>query len=117
MHHNSVILLVCNGKRPIPLPDQLRLSRGLDDDMWLLMEACWKHVPSDRPTATAVVQRLRDKLGLIKDSRPPSDWDDSFILRLRSNLAGHPFCPPAVDMDVTASERGQDHSFTNIKFD
>jgi hypothetical protein len=70
MHHNSVILLVCNGKRPIPLPDQLHLSRGIDDDMWLLMEACWNHVPSDRLTATAVVQRLRDKLGLIKYSRP-----------------------------------------------
>ena len=113
-NNHSIILLVCNGKRPKPLSDHLWLDQGLNVDTWNIMEECWSHSPSDRPTATTVVQRFRSKQLLIQDSRPPSDWDDSFILRLRSNLFGHPFCPPAVELDTATPGEGQDSLLMKI---
>jgi len=47
---------ICN-HRPAR-PTGLATQRGLDNDVWSLMEDCWKREPTERPTMKGVVARL-----------------------------------------------------------
>jgi hypothetical protein len=56
----------------------------VDEDLWALLEDCWKHVSNDRPDVRTIVQRLR--------SLPPkSDWDELFMREIRSDVKENPF--------------------------
>jgi len=87
-----VPVVVNQGRRPLRPSHDICLRRGLDNDMWNLMEACWQMEPSSRPTAGEVVARICAKPSLPTDTRPDSNWDNMFVSQLRSNLTHHPFC-------------------------
>ena len=50
--------VVKSAKRP-PKPEG-NIDRGLDDQLWSLIEDCWSQEPSNRPTAETVSLRLWD---------------------------------------------------------
>jgi hypothetical protein len=89
-----VIAAVSAGKRPSKPPADLCSLNGLDDSTWVLTQCCWKALPSERPTATYAVNYLKDGI-TNPDKISQCDWKSSFLALLRSNLADHPFGPPA----------------------
>ncbi|KAK1216148.1 hypothetical protein PQX77_021227 [Marasmius sp. AFHP31] len=57
-HPPEVVLSVANGRNP-KRPTHPRVKeRGLDDNLWKLMEECWDRTPSARPGIDEVLQRL-----------------------------------------------------------
>lgn len=54
----KVMLAVPQGTRPSRPSHDLCRTRGLNDEMWQLIETCWGGEPSKRPTATQVVGQL-----------------------------------------------------------
>ncbi|KAJ6602966.1 kinase-like domain-containing protein, partial [Mycena sp. CBHHK59/15] len=48
----AVIMKVIEGHRPS------RPATGLEDDLWKLIEDCWRQEPDQRPTVTEIIQRL-----------------------------------------------------------
>ncbi|KDQ11692.1 hypothetical protein BOTBODRAFT_449167 [Botryobasidium botryosum FD-172 SS1] len=54
-----IIFVVSRGELPPrPLSEDV-ISRGLDDNMWRLMEHCWNLNPSERPTIQHIARHLR----------------------------------------------------------
>ena len=98
-----VPVVVNQGRRPLRPSHDICLRRGLDNDMWNLMEACWQMEPSNRPTAGEVVARICTKPSLPTDTRPDSNWDNMFVSQLRSNLTHHPFCFPPDEVVVPST--------------
>ena len=98
----QVITAVAAGKRPGRPSDELCMTRGLDDEMWGIIEACWTMKPTDRLKSGMVVKKLRDKPQRPADSRPPCDLYDAFT---RSDLFRHSFLYPELDMNVSQGER------------
>jgi hypothetical protein len=83
-------MAVTKGQRPSrPCRD-----RGLDDEMWAFIEKCWKTMPTERPMAANVAAYLRSRSNRIGDQNDAGDWDDAFVSRFRSALAGNPFDYP-----------------------
>jgi hypothetical protein len=67
------MLKVTSGERPLRPVGVLYDDRGLIDLMWRLMEDCWEHVPTRRPTASQIIMRLPPQ---TPDKRPCGDWGD-----------------------------------------
>ena len=53
----QVIIEVVENRRP-PRPEDA-VMKGLEDDVWMIMQDCWATKPSDRPGMPAVVCRLK----------------------------------------------------------
>jgi hypothetical protein len=64
-----VILGVIAGKRPERPLDDVSKTRGLNDDVWKLVKACWAQDPTDRPRIVQVIGQLRALAGLRIDER------------------------------------------------
>jgi hypothetical protein len=60
---------VRQGRRPSRPFHDLSRRRGLNDQIWDLINVCWTREPRDRPTAKKIVQKLRALRPL--DERPP----------------------------------------------
>jgi hypothetical protein len=73
-----VILGVVQGKRPARPLDVLSKARGLTDDVWDLIQACWSQDPAFRPTATQVVERVRALPNQPVDQRPLDGFNINF---------------------------------------
>jgi hypothetical protein len=86
-----VILGLIDGLRPSrPEGDSCRI-RGLTDEVWNLIETCWAEDPSQRPTATQVVERLRKLPNQPPDERPIDDVSINFPPKALYNHTEHPF--------------------------
>lgn len=73
-NNSTVMLKVIAGERPLRPVGALYRNRGLTDRMWGLMEDCWAHNPTHRPTASQIVKiRLPPQ---SVDQRPPGGWRD-----------------------------------------
>ncbi|KAJ7588154.1 kinase-like domain-containing protein, partial [Mycena floridula] len=83
----AVILNIVGGVRPTrpELPE-------LNDDIWSLIQDCWKMDPNDRPTADQMVQRLM-AAGIQRSSGIDSEWDESFARELRRSLRPQQLVP------------------------
>ena len=55
----SLLRIVCCGEFPNCPEDKSAMVRGLNDEMWELMEECWAVIPSTRRTASNIVDRLQ----------------------------------------------------------
>ena len=56
---DGAVILEIVEKRAQPLrPNEPARQRGLDDDVWNIMQWCWSFRPSQRPTAQIVLDRL-----------------------------------------------------------
>jgi hypothetical protein len=86
----QVMFAVQNGIRPSRPSDTLSQSRGLTDKIWRLIEACWVKEPSERPTASRIVKRLRS-LPSRADQRPLDGWIISFPIQVLPKELEHPF--------------------------
>ena len=97
----SVILAVMSGKRPRrPLHDMCRI-RGLSNDLWDLIEICWADRPSDRPTASQIMERLYALPHGHVDQRPLDEFDLSLSSRILDSQPEHPFADLAGLTDAT----------------
>jgi hypothetical protein len=86
-----VILGLIDGLRPSrPEGDSCRI-RGLTDEVWNLIETCWAEDPSQRPTATQVVERLRKLPNQPPDERPIDDVSINFPPKALYNHTEHSF--------------------------
>ena len=80
----SVILLVMQGNRPSRPSKFGNEGRPVDDDLWALLEDCWKQAPNDRPEVGMIVQR-------IQSWPPKGNWDEVFMREIRSDIKENPF--------------------------
>ncbi|KIM74323.1 hypothetical protein PILCRDRAFT_706883 [Piloderma croceum F 1598] len=79
------------GERP-PRPfHPLSRLRGLDDDMWDVVEVCWNQDAEKRLEASQVVECLRQFLRFVIDIRPPySNMAPKSLMWYKQE--DHPFC-------------------------
>jgi len=78
-----------NGQRPSRPRDELCSTRGLNDAIWLLIEACWAQDPLQRPTADMILERLCALPNRPPDERPPDHFD--FSSQFWGDQVKHPF--------------------------
>ncbi|KAG6909098.1 hypothetical protein DXG01_001972 [Tephrocybe rancida] len=60
-HNTQVMVMVGKGKRPSRPEEKIYKHRGLNDDLWKLLEKSWAGNPGARPTACRIVERLLKK--------------------------------------------------------
>jgi 50S ribosome-binding GTPase len=70
----SVIIPVMNGKRPDFPSGDLSQTRGLNTEVWNLIQACWAQDPTQRPIVKQIVERLRSLPHRLDDNRPLDDF-------------------------------------------
>ncbi|KIM77961.1 hypothetical protein PILCRDRAFT_607034 [Piloderma croceum F 1598] len=69
----SVIIPVMNGKRPDFPSGDLSQTRGLNTELWDLIQACWAQDPIQRPIVKQIVECLRSLPHRLADNRPLDD--------------------------------------------
>jgi hypothetical protein len=94
----GVILAVMSGKRPRRPSHDMCRTRGLSGGLWNLIEICWADRPSDRPTASQIVECLHALPHRHVDQRPLDEFDISLSSRMLDSQPEHPFADLA---DVT----------------
>jgi hypothetical protein len=70
----QVMFAVKRGKRPFRPSNLLCQTRGMSKEMWHLIETCWTANPSERPTASKIVEQLRALPNQPIDRRPPDKY-------------------------------------------
>jgi len=100
----QVMFAVKQGKRPSRPSHEISRIRGLNDNIWHIIEACWTQDPSARPSATKVVEDLRNLPNRPDDRRPLNDFDKSLPSQMLSmhESADHPFATLAANSDDSA---------------
>lgn len=71
-------MAIIESKRPARPSSHLSKTRGLNDGVWDLIEACWSQDPSQRPTAAEVVKQLQVLPNQPVDHRPTDDFRTNF---------------------------------------
>ncbi|KAJ7088699.1 hypothetical protein C8R44DRAFT_443990 [Mycena epipterygia] len=87
----AVMFQVADGKRPSQ-PSSCSGTTALDN-LWKLVEDCWKDKPDSRPTAVQIVERLKSPLIQATTTRPTTDWDEKFSSKFRRSLQVQPLLP------------------------
>jgi hypothetical protein len=85
-----VMSAVTKGDRPLrPSDDRCRV-RGLNDEIWDIIETCWAQDPNDRLSTGQIVECL-GSLSIYTDGRPCDEFDPMFPSRALYAQAEHPF--------------------------
>ena len=84
-------LLLQTGERPSLPTDDLSRRRGLSAEMENLIQDCWSQDPTKRPSADAVVERLKLLPNRLVDQRPVNDIGTSFFMQLLGSQVDNPF--------------------------
>jgi hypothetical protein len=94
-----VVFGVMQGKRPARPLDKSSRARGLNDDVWALIETCWTQEPTHRPNASWIVERLRTLGSQRVDQRP---FDDSSLSLPSLTLSDpkHPFAALVANTEI-----------------
>jgi len=79
------------GNRPSRPSHILSGTRGLNDDVWHLVEGCWNQYPKDRPTTVQIVKTLWDLPNRTLDSRPLDDFNITLSSKMWYKQEHHPF--------------------------
>jgi serine/threonine protein kinase len=87
----KVISAVMDGKRPRRPMHDIGHIRGLDDDIWSIIESCWNQEWAHRPIAHQIVLQLRSSPSWSADKRPVDKFDPSFPSRSLYTQTDHPF--------------------------
>src|ERR1700683_1312962 len=89
----QVMFAVKQGRRPSRPSHELSQTRGLNDEIWHIIEACWSQDPSKRPPASEIVEDLRNLPDRLPDQRPLNDFDKILPSQVLSipNRPDHPF--------------------------
>jgi len=99
---NSALML---GKRPSRPSHTLSGTRGLNADVWHLIEACWSQHPGDRPIASQIVKSLYDLPNRAVDSRPLDNLSSTSSSQMWYKQEHHPFSALTPSPDDTDSLR------------
>ncbi|KAL5480348.1 hypothetical protein ACEPAI_1618 [Sanghuangporus weigelae] len=68
LHEAAVFIAVAvRDKRP-PRPGQVATEKGLTDDVWSIMQDCWKTWPNERPDMLFVVSQLEEVVSIRESS-------------------------------------------------
>jgi len=98
----SVIVPVIQGKRPeFPAGDSSK-SRGLNTEVWTLIEACWAQDPMQRPIVEEIVERLRSLPHRLVDHRPLDNFHIQLPTQTLCNGDEHLFSAIAVERAPSA---------------
>jgi hypothetical protein len=94
----AVILHVLDEKRP----SQHSSCSGTTelDNLWKLLQDCWKTKPDMRPTANQIVERLKSPLIRATTTQSSLDWDEKLSSKFRRSLQEQPLL-----LSVTQIER------------
>jgi hypothetical protein len=88
----QVMFAVKRGERPFRPTHDLSRARGLNDEVWHIINACWNQEPGKRPTAGMAVEYLRNLPDRPDDYRPLNDFDRALPSQvLSSDRIDHPF--------------------------
>jgi hypothetical protein len=80
------------GRRPARPSHALSGTRGLNDDMWHLMERCWDQDPTKRPAASQIVEDLFYLPGRATDTRLfDNSSSTTSVLQMWQNHEQNPF--------------------------
>ncbi|KAJ7113586.1 kinase-like domain-containing protein, partial [Mycena epipterygia] len=87
----AVMFHVVAGKRP----SQSSSCSGTTalDNLWDLLQDCWKETPDTRPTAAQIVERLKNPAIQVKTTQSTTDWDVKFSSKFRRSLQLQPLLP------------------------
>jgi len=103
----QVMFAVMQGRRPSRPSHELSQTRGLNDEIWHIIEACWSQDPSKRPPASEIVEDLRNLPDRLPDQRPLNDFDKILPSQVLSipNRPDHPFATLASSDEDTEALR------------
>jgi len=87
----QIMFAVQSGKRPLRPSHDLSRIRGLNDEIWHLIEMCWNQEPSQRPTSDQVLKLLKALPDQSADQRPADDFEISFPSQLLHTELDRPF--------------------------
>jgi len=90
-HDYQVMLAVQSGKRPVRPSDKRSQVRGLTDEVWHIIEACWVQQPSQRLTVSQIADQLRRLPHQPMDKRPFDDFNISFPSQVLQKQLKLPF--------------------------
>ncbi|KAG5351163.1 hypothetical protein C0989_007708 [Termitomyces sp. Mn162] len=82
----GVLIKVSRGERPEKPLDPFCKDRGLTDFIWELIQECWEQIPSKRPSAAQIVERLSREFS--RNLLEQDDWKDLSPARFRQ---GHSY--------------------------
>src|SRR5882762_1378332 len=85
--------------RPDPSNDLCRM-RGLNDDIWELINLCWSSPSSSRPSAGQIVEHLQTLPNQPIDKRPLDNFPVSLSPQILISQPDHPFSDIAASMDL-----------------
>ncbi|KAK7044762.1 kinase domain-containing protein [Favolaschia claudopus] len=97
----QVIFRVLEGFHPTR-PETIRF----EDDLWVLLRECWDVLPSARPTASQIVQRLIAPIG-AKKADLTRDWDEIVSSRGRRALQYWPLLPSVTEIERRVFGNGE----------
>ncbi|KAG6894634.1 hypothetical protein C0995_013925, partial [Termitomyces sp. Mi166 len=85
--YSQIPEIVLNGRRPSrPVSSSTPWTQwGLTEDIWRLMEECWLHDPSARPTIDDVARRLEGQMQ--EDTRPAASWAQASLTRPKDEVS------------------------------
>jgi len=90
-HDFQIMMAVQSGKRPLRPSHELSRNRGLNDDIWYLIGACWNQKPSQRPTSDQILELLKALPNQPADQRPADDFEIPFPSQLLHAELNRPF--------------------------
>jgi len=93
-HVVKVSIEVMKGLRP-SWPETI----PLDDNLWSLLQDCWKENPADRPDITQIIQRLISPPIGAKTTQSTADWDETFSSKFRRSLQEWPLLPSVTEIE------------------
>ncbi|KAF8991732.1 hypothetical protein BDQ17DRAFT_1370335 [Cyathus striatus] len=82
------MLKIMNGEKP-SRPDlesrapESVFSRGLTEEMWTLMQDCWKFDPTERPNINEVLKKIPTN---YTDRRPDQSWEGLSSAQFRKTI-------------------------------
>ncbi|KAJ6456478.1 kinase-like domain-containing protein [Mycena sanguinolenta] len=95
----AVMYKVIQGDRP-------QRSPSIPDEIWKLMQDCWKADPQQRPSAEQIVFRLRNRPICAVPTNASSDWDPWYTAKFRSSLEEHTLFLSCGEIDDWLQVRG-----------
>lgn len=87
----AVFLQVVDGSRPT-WPASCPRTRALDN-LWDLIQGCWKQNPVERLTAQQIVQQLVGPGIQATANQSTSDWGETLTARFRRSVQMEPLLP------------------------
>jgi hypothetical protein len=101
-----VMRAVAQGRRPCRPSHDLSQVRGLNAEIWDLINTCWTTEPSERPSSGQIVEQLRALPDRPVDRRPVDNFNLSFSSQVLQNQVNHPFSALAGCIEDTDKTQG-----------